>query len=228
VTAARALAAAIDALAGPVVVLDRDGRVVHLGAGVDAALAGAVVGERLPRGAVTPAVAAWSPAQPTPCVLAGGARARARPLAGGVGWLLELEVGPPLLPAGAVDFHGMLTADDAMKRMFHVVTRAAARDVSVLVRGPTGAGKELVARALHALSPRARGPLLAVNCAALPAALLESELFGHVRGAFTGALKDRPGFFRAPPTAAPCCSTRSPSSRSSCRPSCCACSRPAP
>jgi transcriptional regulator with PAS, ATPase and Fis domain len=196
VTAARALAAAIDALAGPVVVLDRDGRVVHLGAGVDAALAGAVVGERLPRGAVTPAQAAWSPAQPTACVLAGGARARARPLAGGVGWLLELEVGPPPLPVGAVDFHGMLTADDAMKRMFHVVTRAAARDVSVLVRGETGTGKELVAQGIHDASSRRDGPFRAINCAALPPHLLESELFGHVRGAFTGAVRDAPGHFR--------------------------------
>jgi transcriptional regulator with PAS, ATPase and Fis domain len=93
-------------------------------------------------------------------------------------------------------FHGMWTRDPGMKRIFHVIERAAVREVSVLVRGPTGSGKELVARALHELSPRSAGPFRAINCAALPPTLLESELFGHVRGSFTGALKDSPGIFR--------------------------------
>ena len=77
-----------------------------------------------------------------------------------------------------------------------LVEKVAKSDATVLVRGDTGAGKELVAQALHAMSPRARGPFRAINCAAVPQALLESELFGHAKGAFTGAVRDVPGQFR--------------------------------
>jgi transcriptional regulator with PAS, ATPase and Fis domain len=87
----------------------------------------------------------------------------------------------------------MWTQDPQMKPLFRVIERVADSDTTVLVRGETGAGKELVANALHALSRRRHGPLRALNCAALPAHLLESELFGHARGAFTGALRDTPG-----------------------------------
>ncbi|MFS8065487.1 MAG: sigma-54 interaction domain-containing protein, partial [Byssovorax sp.] len=127
---------------------------------------------------------------------------RALPLACGAGrpcWALLLEPAATVDPSrgGApVEFHGMWTGDPAMKRMFVIVEKAARSEVSVLVRGETGAGKELVASAIHALSPRSRGPFHAINCAALPPTLLESELFGHVRGAFTGAVRDTPGHFR--------------------------------
>jgi transcriptional regulator with PAS, ATPase and Fis domain len=93
-------------------------------------------------------------------------------------------------------FHGIWTQDPAMKQMLRVLARAAVEEVTVFVRGETGSGKELVAHAVHALSPRARGPFRVLNCAALPASLLESELFGHVRGAFTGAVRDTPGHFQ--------------------------------
>jgi two-component system response regulator AtoC len=109
------------------------------------------------------------------------------------GWLLLLEDAGEAGAEGPTFFHGMWTQDAAMKRLFRVVERVADGDVTVLVRGETGAGKELVARALHDLSPRKAGPYRVINCAALPAGLLESELFGHARGAFTGAVRDTPG-----------------------------------
>jgi transcriptional regulator with GAF, ATPase, and Fis domain len=80
-----------------------------------------------------------------------------------------------------------------MRRVYRLVRLVAPRTTTVLVAGPTGSGKELVARALHALSPRAAKPLVVVNCAAIPDALLESELFGFTRGAFTGAVQSQLG-----------------------------------
>jgi transcriptional regulator with PAS, ATPase and Fis domain len=121
-------------------------------------------------------------------------RIRTAPLGKGKeGWLLFLEEAKGAAAEGEVLFHGMWTQHDSMKQMFRVVERVARVDAPVLVRGETGAGKELVATALHALSARRNGPLRALNCAALPPHLLESELFGHVRGAFTGAVRDTPG-----------------------------------
>jgi DNA-binding NtrC family response regulator len=84
-----------------------------------------------------------------------------------------------------------------MSEVFRLMESAAASPIPVLIEGETGAGKELVARAIHGASARAEGAFLAVNCAALPESLLESELFGHRRGAFTGATQDRRGVFEA-------------------------------
>jgi DNA-binding NtrC family response regulator len=84
-----------------------------------------------------------------------------------------------------------------MARLRAMVSTVAASDASVLVQGETGSGKEVVARMLHGMSPRRSGPFVAVNCAAFPETLLEAELFGHERGAFTGAVKAREGRFRA-------------------------------
>jgi transcriptional regulator with PAS, ATPase and Fis domain len=88
---------------------------------------------------------------------------------------------------------GIATADRSMEEPYRRLTRFAMQSVTVLILGASGSGKEAVARAVHRLSPRASGPFVAVNVPAIPAALLESELFGHARGAFTGAERDRRG-----------------------------------
>ncbi len=93
------------------------------------------------------------------------------------------------------DFHGILTAAPEMHRLFTLLERVARTSSSVLIRGETGTGKELVAQAIHELGRRSHGPFRAINCATLTAELLASELFGHVRGAFTGAVRDRQGLF---------------------------------
>lgn len=88
---------------------------------------------------------------------------------------------------------GMMGSSAAMQRVYRLARLVASRSTTVLIVGPTGTGKELVARALHALSPRAQKPFSVVNCAAIPEALLESELFGYRRGAFTGAVQSQIG-----------------------------------
>jgi len=89
----------------------------------------------------------------------------------------------------------IIGASRSMRRLLEATSRVASRDVTVLVRGETGTGKEFVAELLHAQSARSKHPLVRFNCAALPAELADAELFGHVRGAFTGATSGRPGFF---------------------------------
>lgn len=89
----------------------------------------------------------------------------------------------------------MLTVSPEMCAFFEVLERVARSDSTVLIRGETGTGKELVARALHEMSGRHEAPFQALNCATLTSELLTSELFGHVRGAFTGAVRDRQGLF---------------------------------
>ena len=111
----------------------------------------------------------------------------------------ELSVAPAdeevSVDAGADTLGNMVGSAPAMRHLFGLVQRIAPTDVTVLIEGETGTGKELVARELHRLSPRQAHPIVVVDCGALPAGLVESELFGHVKGAFTGAVADRDGAF---------------------------------
>ncbi|MCA9263928.1 MAG: sigma-54-dependent Fis family transcriptional regulator [Planctomycetales bacterium] len=99
------------------------------------------------------------------------------------------QTGPPI--------PGIIGSSPAMEEVYRTTRRVAQSNASVLILGETGTGKELIASALHQLSRRAAGPLVRVNCGALTESLLESELFGHVRGAFTGAVNNRAGRFEA-------------------------------
>ena len=97
--------------------------------------------------------------------------------------------------ADSSDFRTIVGSSREMEKVFHIVRKVADSEASVLITGESGTGKELVARSIHNQSTRKDAPFVAINCAAIPRDLLESELFGHVKGAFTGAVKDKTGKF---------------------------------
>ncbi len=115
--------------------------------------------------------------------------------------------------ARRLEFCGMIGRGPLMQELFGMIRRLAPHVRTALVSGETGTGKELVARALHKIGPRRERRFVTVNCSAVVETLFESELFGHVRGAFTGRDREQAGAVRGSPTAARCSSTRSASCR---------------
>lgn len=109
---------------------------------------------------------------------------------------LEQEVSQLREQTHGESFHGMIGHSRVMRQLYQNIQQVAATDAPVLVLGESGTGKELVAKAIHAESPRANQPFLAVNCAGIPTELMESEFFGHAAGAFTGAQKARTGLLK--------------------------------
>ena len=129
-----------------------------------------------------------------PVSLSIGSFESAGPCAGLSGQYLVM-IRPDRAPETLPSYRGMISRSPAMQRIYRVIELLRENDSTVLITGESGTGKELVARALHETSHRSDGPLVTINCAAIPSELLESELFGHVRGAFTGAVRDRVGRF---------------------------------
>ena len=124
-------------------------------------------------------------------------------------------------------FQNILSKNPRMHAVFELVTNVAGTNSTVLIEGETGTGKEQVARALHEAASQRTGPFVAVNCAALPETLLESELFGHEKGSFTSAVGQRRAALKWP-TKARSSLTKSATCRPPCRPSSFACCRNAP
>jgi two-component system nitrogen regulation response regulator NtrX len=118
--------------------------------------------------------------------------------------ILDRILHPPL-PGGETDLekvadgsrYGMVGRSEAMRRIYQLIEMAAPTKCRVFIAGESGTGKELIAGAIHALSPRRERPFIELNCAAIPSELIESEMFGHVKGSFTGAVSDRKGKFEA-------------------------------
>ncbi len=110
------------------------------------------------------------------------------------GWLVTQVEAEPLADDAVPSEFGMIGSSQPMQLVFKLLGRIMRTDIPVLVLGESGTGKELIASALHNYGARRRKALISVNCAAIPANLLESEIFGHVKGSFTGAHKDRKGF----------------------------------
>jgi transcriptional regulator with PAS, ATPase and Fis domain len=127
-----------------------------------------------------------------------GRRESVQPLGALLAQLFASRDGEALTPAPADPPRTVLIArSPAMRDVLELVARAATSHATVLLTGETGSGKEVLARAIHEGGPRRREPFVAINCAAFPESLLESELFGHTRGSFTGADRDKPGLFEA-------------------------------
>ena len=91
--------------------------------------------------------------------------------------------------------YGILGESVEMRKIVEVIEQVAPTDITVLITGESGTGKEVIAKAIHAASPRNKKPLITVNCGAIPEGIIESELFGHERGSFTGASEQRKGYF---------------------------------
>ncbi len=119
-------------------------------------------------------------------------------IVGGLVTFHDLSVVEELSKAvsGRYSFHDMIGRDPAMQRVFHLAEAVASSDSTVLIEGPTGTGKDLLAKIIHSESRRVDQPFVKVNCAALPDTLLESEMFGYAKGAFTGAERNKPGRFQ--------------------------------
>jgi two-component system nitrogen regulation response regulator GlnG len=144
--------------------------------------------------------------------------------------LIRRAIGESMHQSGAPNEEGLtpeiLGQAPAMQEVFRAIGRLSQSSATVLITGESGSGKELVARAVHRHSPRADKPFIAINTAAIPRDLLESELFGHERGAFTGAAAQRQGV-SSRPKGGRCSSMKSATCRQNCRRGCCACCRTA-